>query len=213
MDLTLTQKLTGANYPLMECSTLMEKGSIYSLLGLGSHSLCCDKIIDWFQLPTDPCSKRTKSLTQYIFKSSSKKLKSSGFMKWICKKLVAIFSKQRQVMQARQHMTINHMIGMSQGEQEPMKSGRYHDIIHWDIIHHDVIHSAFTKMADSRNFQQKYTWLLPSIYTFFGFIFQKPFTCIRNNIVLHVYHNLKCNEKLVKSSVPCKLDWLANLYK
>ena len=44
-------------------------------------------------------------------------------------------------------MTINHVIGMSHGEQEPMESGRYHDINHWDIIHHDVIHFAFTKMA------------------------------------------------------------------
>ena len=33
-------------------------------------------------------------------------------------------------------MTINHVIGMSHGEQEPMESGRYHDIIHCNIIHH-----------------------------------------------------------------------------
>ena len=30
---------------------------------------------------------------------------------------------------------------------------------------------------------------------FVGLIFQKPLTCITcNNIILHVYHNLKCNE-------------------
>ena len=91
-------------------------------------------------------------------------------------------------------MTINQMIGMSHGKQEPMESGRYHNIIHRDIIHHDVIHFAFTKMADSQNYRQKYTRLLPSICTFFGLIFQKPLTCIRNNIVLHVYFNLKCHE-------------------
>ena len=45
-------------------------------------------------------------------------------------------------------MTIN-VIGMSHGEQEPMESGRYHDIIHCDNIH------------------QKYTGRsLPSIYIF-----------------------------------------------
>ena len=65
-------------------------------------------------------------------------------------------------------MTINHVIGMSHGEQEPMESGRFHDIIHWDVIHF-----AATKMADSRNFRQKYTWLLPLIYTFFWFDFSK----------------------------------------
>ena len=89
---------------------------------------------------------------------------------------------------------------MSHGEQEQMESGRYHDIIHWDIIHHDVIHFACTKMADSQNFRQKYTRLLPSIHTFFGLIFQKPLTCIRNNINLHVYHNLKCNENWWKAA-------------
>ena len=54
-------------------------------------------------------------------------------------------------------MTINHMIGISHGEQEPMESGRYmyHDVIHWDIIHHDVIHFAFTKMVESQNFLTK----------------------------------------------------------
>ena len=50
-------------------------------------------------------------------------------------------------------MTINHVIGISHGEQEPMESGHYHDIIHCDIIHF-----AFTKiLADSQNFQQKCT--------------------------------------------------------
>ena len=51
------------------------------------------------------------------------------------------------------HMTINHVIGMSHCKQEPMESGRYmyHDI-HWDIINHNVIHFAFTKMAESQTF-------------------------------------------------------------
>ena len=46
-------------------------------------------------------------------------------------------------------MTINQVIDMSHGEQEPMENGCHHDIIHRDIIHHDVIHFALTKMADS----------------------------------------------------------------
>ena len=41
-------------------------------------------------------------------------------------------------------MTITHMIFKSDGEQEPMESDHYHDIIHWNIIHHDVIHFAIT---------------------------------------------------------------------
>ena len=47
---------------------------------------------------TDPCSKRAKSPTQYIFESSGKKLKSWGRN---CRKLVAIFSKRWHVKQAR----------------------------------------------------------------------------------------------------------------
>ena len=53
-----------------------------------------DKIIVWSGYPTDPSSKRAKSPTQYIFESSGKKLKSWGFMKRHCKKLVAMFSKR-----------------------------------------------------------------------------------------------------------------------
>ena len=34
----------------------------------------------------------------------------------------------------------------------------------------------------------------------FGLIFQKPLTCIRNNIILHVYHNLKCDENWWKAA-------------
>ena len=55
-------------------------------------------------------------------------------------------------------------------------------------------------MADTQNCQQKYTQLLPSIYTFFGLIFQKLLTCIRNTIILHVYYNLKCNENWWKAA-------------
>ena len=91
------------------------------------------------------------------------------------------------------HMTINEVIGMSHGKQEPIyKSGRYHDIIHCDIIHHDFIHFALTKMADSQNCRRKYTRLLPIIYTFSGLNFQKPLTCSKNNIILHVHFNPKC---------------------
>ena len=79
---------------------------------------------------------------------------------------------------------------MSHGKQEPMESGRYHDIIIATSLSWRHCLFAFTKMADSQNYRQKYTWLLPSIYTFFGLIL----TCIRNDIVLHVYFNPKCNE-------------------
>ena len=72
--------------------------------------------------------------------------------------------------------------------------------------HHDVIHFAFTKMADSQNYQQKHTWLLPSICTFFGLIFQKPLTCIRNDIVLHVYFNLKFYENWRKAAYHASSD-------
>ena len=76
---------------------------------------------------------------------------------------------------------------------------------------------AFTKMADSRYFWQKYTQPLPSIYTFFGSIFQKPLACIKNDIILHVYHNLKCNEKWWKaayhaSSVPRVVSYAPCVY-
>ena len=98
------------------------------------------------------------------------------------------------------------VIGMSHGKQEPMESGRYHDIIHRESIHHDVIYFAFTKMADSQNDRQKYTRLLLSIYTFFGLTFQKSLTCIRNNILLHVYLNLKCNENWQKAAYHASSD-------
>ena len=64
-------------------------------------------------------------------------------------------------------------------------------------------------MADSQNYrinQQKYTRLLPSIYTFSGLIFQKPLTCIRNDIVLHVYFNPKCNENWRKAAYHASSD-------
>ena len=68
-------------------------------------------------------------------------------------------------------MIINQVIGMSHGTQEPMESGRYHDII---IVTSAscIIYFAFTKMADSQKLLAK-TLLLPSIYTFFGLIFSK----------------------------------------
>ena len=85
---------------------------------------------------------------------------------------------------------------MSHGKQEPMESGRYHDIIIATSSSWRHCLFAFTKMADSQNYRQKYTWLLPSIYTFFGLIL----TCIRNDIVLHVYFNPKCNENWRKAA-------------
>ena len=66
-------------------------------------------------------------------------------------------------------------------------------------------HFAFTKMADSQKYWQKYTQLSPSNYTFFGLIFQKPLTCIRNNIVLHAYFYLKCNENSRKAAYHAQL--------
>ena len=85
---------------------------------------------------------------------------------------------------------------MSHGKQEPMESGRYHDIIIATSSSWRHCLFAFTKMADSQNYLQTYTWLLPSsIYTFFGLIL----TCIRNDIVLHVYFNPKCNENWQKA--------------
>ena len=87
-----------------------------------------------------------------------------------------------------------------------MESGCYHDFIHRDFIHHDVIHFAFTKMADSQNYRQEYPRLMPSIYIFFGLIFKKPLTCIRNNLVLHVYFNMKCNENWRKAAYHANSD-------
>ena len=48
--------------------------------------------------------------------------------------------------------------------------------------------------------------LSPSIYTFFGLIFQKPLTCIRNYIVLHAYFNLKCNGNWRKAGYHASSD-------
>ena len=76
----------------------------------------------------------------------------------------------------------------------------------WHHPHHDINHSAFTKMADSQKYRQKYTRLSPSIYTFFGLICQKPLTCIRNNIVLQAYFNLKCNENCRKAAYHASSD-------
>ena len=41
-----------------------------------------------------------------------------------------VFSVKSNFSDLADHMTINHVIRMSHGEQEPMESGRYHDIIH-----------------------------------------------------------------------------------
>ena len=76
----------------------------------------------------------------------------------------------------------------------------------WHHSHHDVIHFAFTKMVDSQKYRQKYSRLSPSIYTFFGLIFQKPLTCITNNIVLHAYFNPKCNENWRKAAYHASSD-------
>ena len=106
------------------------------------------------------------------------------------------------------HMTINQVIGMSHDKQEPMESGPYHDIIiltssswrHLFCLHQD---GGFTKLSHD---WQKYTRLLPSINTFCGLIFQKPLTCIRNDIVLQVYFNPKCNENWRKAAYHASSD-------
>ena len=46
-----------------------------------------------------------------------------------------------------------------------------------------------------------YTWLSPSIYTFSGFIFQKLFICVRNDIILYIYYKSEM-PNWWKSSVP-----------
>ena len=93
---------------------------------------------------------------------------------------------------------------MSHGKQEPMESGRYYDIIIATSSSWRHCLFAFTKMADSQNYRQKYTWLLPSIYTHFGLIL----TCNKNDIVLHVYFNPKCNENWRKAAYHASSDWI-----
>ena len=75
--------------------------------------------------------------------------------------------------------------------------------------HHDVIYFAFTKMADSQNYRmigKNTPNFFPSINTFCGLIFRKPLTCIRNDIVLQVYFNPKCNENWRKAAYHASSD-------
>ena len=73
---------------------------------------------------------------------------------------------------------------MSHGKQEPMESGHYHDII--IVTSSSSWHHLFCLHQDGRfkKLSAKIHQLLPSIYTFFGLIFQKLLTCIRNDIVV-----------------------------
>ena len=120
-------------------------------------------------------------------------------------KMCLVFFRQSLILRVANHMTINQVIGMSHGKQEPIGSGCYHDIIHLTSPSSWRHHFAFTKMADSQKYWQKYTRLSPSNYTFFGLIFQRRLTCIRNNIVLHVYFYLKCNENSRKAAYHAQL--------
>ena len=83
-------------------------------------------------------------------------------------KTCLVFFRQSLILWFADHMTINQVIGMSRGKQEPIGSQFI-----WHHPHHDVIHFAFTKMADSQKYWQKYIRLLPSNYPFFWFDFSK----------------------------------------
>ena len=72
---------------------------------------------------------------------------------------------------------------------------------HHDIIQRDVIKKIMARWPTiTETFNEKYTRLSPSIYTFSGLIFQKPFTCVRNNIILYMCYILKCNENWWKAA-------------
>ena len=88
---------------------------------------------------------------------------------------------------------------MSHGKQEPMEGGRYHDITIMTSHYHDVIYFAFTKMVPGFTKLSANTRLLPSIYTVFGLIFQKPLTCIGNDDSSTCMFNRKCNENWWKA--------------
>ena len=121
-------------------------------------------------------------------------------------KTCLVFFRQSLILRFADHMTINQVTGMSHGKQsKPIRSGRYHDIIHLTSPSSWRHHFAFTKMADSQKYRQKYTRLSPSNYTFFVLIFQKPLTCIRNNIALQAYFYLKCNENSRKAAYHAQL--------
>ena len=195
--------------------------------------------------PTHPSLKRAKSPTQYIFESSGKKLKSWGFMKWLCKKLVAMFSKRRHVMQARRAwippwIPETHNSNLSERSkwsfsfiktclvffsvksdslicrshnyyssdwhvtweagangEWPLSWHHYCDILIMTslsfCLHQDGV---FSKLS------AKIYMTSASIYTFFGLIL----TCIRNDIVLHVYFNPKCNENWRKAAYHASSD-------
>ena len=48
---------------------------------------------------------------------------------FIHKNVSRVFFGKSVILRFADHMTINQVIGMSQGKQEPMECGRYHDII------------------------------------------------------------------------------------
>ena len=49
-------------------------------------------------------------------------------------KTCLVFFRQSLILQFADLMTINQVIGMSHGKQEPIGSGHYHDIIHITLI-------------------------------------------------------------------------------
>ena len=96
-------------------------------------------------------------------------------------------------------MTINQVIGMSHGKQEPMESGCYHDIIHCKIILTTSFILPSPRWRIRKTIGKNTPDFCHQFTHFFGLIFQKPLTCIRNNIVLHSYFNLKCKENWRKA--------------
>ena len=83
------------------------------------------------------------------------------------------------------NMNTNQEIGMSHSTQEPMESGRYHDII-------IVTSSSWRHFLPSprwrihKNYQGKKDPTLPSLYTFFGLIFQKPLRILIKKLACHM---------------------------
>ena len=65
---------------------------------------------------------------------------------------------------------------------------------------------AFTKMADSQKLLEKKRPDFAINLHIFCLIFQKPLTCIRNDIVVHVYFNPKCNEIWRKAAYHASSD-------
>ena len=118
-------------------------------------------------------------------------------------KTCLVFFRQSLILRFADHMTINQVIGMSHGKQEPIGSGRYHDIIHLTSPSSWRHHFAFTKMADSQSIGKNIHDFCHQIIHFLVWFFKSH--CIRNNIVLHAYFYLKCNENCRKAAYHAQL--------